>query len=222
MVDVRLQHFVIARFADYCDYHRPPAPDGSPPALALLQKLEELEGPLRELKQGLFESQWKHLLKRAAAGISAEEAADFRSVLEGYLSTSDFYDASFHLMEPARLKDPAALKLATGLFSGLKAVCLLDEEDLPPERHSALFKRLTGDLYRRLGFDRLEAVRARRPLTARRARMLLYRCRRETSEYATVFHFPVRSDDTFTPFIIPRIEALVSVNRRFLRSLRVR
>lgn len=222
MVDVRLQHFVIARFADYCAFDRPLPADSGGPVLYLLQKLDELEGPLCELKQGLFESQCKHMLKRAADGVTPEEAADFRSVLEGYLAPADFYDASFHLMEPHRLKEPEALKRAAALFSGLKAAALRDEEARPEEKRSALYKRLTGDLYKRLGLEALETVKRRRPLTPRRLRMIVRRCRRETAEYAAVFHFPVRPDDTFTPFIIPRIEALVCVNRRFLRTLQVR
>lgn len=222
MVDVRLQHFVIARFADYCAYRRPIPGETAAPVLYLLQKLDELEGPLRELKQSLFESQWKHFLKRAAAGVTDTEATDFRSVLEGYLSLGDLADASFHLMEPVRLKDPSAMKMAVDLFSRLKAQSLIEEESKPEERRSALHKRLTGDLYRRLDFATLDRVRQHKPLTPRRLRMILRRCRRATADFAAVFHFPVSPEDTFTPFIIPRVEALVCVNRRFLLGLRTR
>ncbi|MDE2293186.1 MAG: hypothetical protein KGL53_13980 [Elusimicrobia bacterium] len=223
MADVRLQHFVIARFADYCDFARP-YPDGvRDPVQWLLSKLSELEGPLVQLKQELLEEHCRRILKKAAEdGVGEAEAADFRSLLEGYLSPGDFADAAFHLMDPAGLKDLARLKAAEGFFKGLHAARLTDEEDKPPERQSALYKRLTKELYGRLGLDTLELVRRRRPLTLRRLKMILRRCRRETAEYAAVFHFPVNPDDTFTPFILPRVEALAAANRRFLRTLRTR
>jgi hypothetical protein len=127
MVDVRHQHFVIARFADYCAFSRPYPPDVSDPVGSLLLKLAELEGPLNLLKQGILEGHLKHFFKEAVAGVTQERAADFRSVLEGYLTPGDFADASFHLMDPAALQDPGRLKLAMECISPMKAVRLIDE-----------------------------------------------------------------------------------------------
>ncbi|MBI3299606.1 MAG: hypothetical protein HYZ75_15685 [Elusimicrobia bacterium] len=222
MVDIAKQHFVIARFADYCAYTRPYPHGVTDPVHYLLEKLGELEEPLNVLKQGILEGHMKRFFSEAAAGVSEAQAADFRSVLEGYLAPADFVDVCFHLMEPAGLKDPGRLKLAVECARRMRAARLIDEEAKPEERRSKLYKRLSLELTKRLGFDKLEEVRARRPLDARRLRMLLRRARRETAEYATVFHFPASPDDTFTPFIIPRVESLVAVNRRFLRSLRMR
>lgn len=222
MTDVRHQHFVIARFADYCDFSRPFPPGLCDPVSGLLAKLTELEGPLNLLKQGILEGHLRRFFKEVPAGITDEAAADFRSVLEGYLAPGDYADACFHLMDHAALKDPGRLKLAMQCIAPMKAVRLIDEEAKPEEKRSKLYKRLVLELTKRLGFDRLEEVRVRKPLTEQRLRMILRRARRETAEYAAVFHFPVTPDDTFTPFIIPRVEALVAVNRRFLRSLRTR
>lgn len=223
MVDLSRQTFVIARFADYCSFSRSYPPGENDPVRYLLNKLAELEEPLALLKQELYDNAWKHFLKKAAeGGVTDEEATDLRSKLEGLLSPGDFADAAFHLMDAKGLKDPARRKLAVDCLSRLKAVKLNDEEEKPPERRSKLFKRLTEEMTKRLRLDLLDTVRRRKPLTLRRMLMLLRRLRFETAEYAAVFHCPTSPDDTFNPFILPRIEALVAVNRRFLRTLRTR
>ena len=223
MVDLSRQTFVVARFADYCSFSRPYPRGESDPVRYLLAKLAELEEPMYLLKQDLYDNAWKRFLKKAAAeGVTAEETTDLRSTLEGYLAPGDFFDASFHLMDAAGLKDPARRKLAQDCLSKLKAERLTEEEERPPEKQSKLFRKLTEDMTKRLRLDILETVRRRKPLTLRRLLMLLRRLRFETAEYAAVFHCPTSPDDTFNPFILPRIEALVAVNRRFLRTLRTR
>lgn len=223
MVDLSRQSFVVARFADYCAYSRPQPPGTGHPVFYLLEKLAELEEPMYLLKQELYEGAWKRFLKKAAdAGVTAAEAADLRSSLEGFLSAADFVDAAFHLMDPEGLKDPARRKAAEACLSGLKAARFVAEEDKPEEARSKAWRRLTGDISKRLGLELLETVRRRRPLTERRVRMLLRRLRFATADYAAVFHCPTSPEDTFSPYILPRIEALVAVNRRFLRGLRTR
>lgn len=223
MVDLSRQTFVIARFADYCAFSRPYPRGASTPAQYLLDKLAELEEPMYQLKQELYDRAWQHFLKKAAeTGVTNEEATDLRSTLEGYLSPTDFFDASYHLMDPAGLKDPGRRKLAADCLSRLKAERLTAEEDRPPEKQSKLFRKLTEEMTKRLRLDLLHTVRQRKPLTLRRMLMVLRRLRFETAEYAAVFHCPTSPDDTFSPFILPRIEALVSVNRRFLKTFRTR
>jgi len=223
MVDLSRQTFVVARFADYCAYSRPYPRGENNPVRYLLNKLDELEEPMYLLKQELYDASWRAFLKKAAKeGVSAEEATDLRSKLEGYLSPGDFFDASFHLMDAAGLKDPARRKLAEACLSNLKAERLTAEEESPPEKQSKLFRKLTEEMTKRLRLDLLETVRRRKPLTLPRMLMVLRRLRFETADYAAVFHCPTSPDDTFNPFILPRIEALVSVNRRFLRGLRTR
>ncbi|TPW21317.1 MAG: hypothetical protein FD126_801 [Elusimicrobia bacterium] len=223
MVDLSRQTFVVARFADYCAFSRPYPRGESDPVRYLLNKLSELEDPMYLLKQELYDSAWKRFIKQAAVeGVTAEEATDLRSKLEGFLAPGDFFDASFHLMDPAGLKDPARRKLAEACLSGLKAERLTEEEERPPEKQSKLYRKLTEDMTKRLHIDLLDTVRRRKPLTLRRMLIILRRLRFETAEYAAVFHCPTSPDDTFNPFILPRIEALVAVNRRFLKTLRTR
>ncbi|TBR22702.1 hypothetical protein EPO15_07510 [bacterium] len=223
MVDLSRQTFVVARFADYCSYSRPYPAGENNPVRYLLNKLDELEEPMYQLKQDLFESSWRRFFKKAAeTGVTQEDATDLRAHIEGFLGPGDYPDAAYHLMDATGLKDAGRRKLAVDCFSRLKAVKLTYEEELPPERQSKLFRKLTDEMTKRLKLDVLDTVRKRKPLTLRRMLMLLRRLRFETAEYAAVFHCPTSPDDTFNPFILPRIEALVSVNRRFLRTLRTR
>lgn len=223
MVDLSRQSFVVARFADYCAFSRPQPPRTGHPVFYLLEKLAELEEPMYLLKQDLYTGAWTRFMKKAAAdGVTAEEAADLRSALEGFLSAADFVDAAFHLMDPAGLKDPARRRAAESCLAGLKAARFIAEEERPPEERSKPWRRLTDDVSKRLNIELLETVRRRKPLTERRLRMLLRRLRFETAEYAAVFHCPTSPEDTFSPYILPRIEALVAVNRRFLKGLRTR
>ena len=212
----------MARFADYCAYSRPYPEGVRDPVSWLWGKLQEIEEPTYVLKQQTLDSHCQHFLKKAAHSPKPEAVTEFRALLEGYVTGGDFAVASFHLMSPAELKDPGRLKMLTQCLNGLKVARLLDEENQPEERQGAFYKHLVVGIYKRLRFDQLDTVRRRKPLTLRRLRMLLRRCRFETANYAAVFHFPMNPEDTFTPFILPRVEALVAANRRFLRTLRTR
>lgn len=212
----------MARFADYCAYSRPFPAGVRDPVAWLWGKLQELEEPTYLLKQQMLDSHCQRFLKKAVNALKPEDVTDFRALLEGYVTGGDFADASFHLMSPTELKDPSRLKQLTQCLAGLKVARLLDDEAKPEEKQGAFYKHLVVGIYKRLRFDQLETVRRRKPLTIRRLRMLLRRCRFQTADYAAVFHFPMNPDDTFTPFILPRVEALVAANRRFLRTLRTR
>jgi hypothetical protein len=65
----------------------------------------------------------------------------------------------------------------------------------------------------RLGFNILERAVEHRPMNA-------LRLRRRTAEYAAVLHFPKHAQNTFTPFILPRVETLIGAKQRGLRGNR--
>lgn len=221
MVDFKNQQFVLARLADYCDY-RVRIQSVRDPVLYMWEKLKELEEPLLALKQQIFEEAaadffWK--IRRRT--LREEELADFKQVLDAYLGPGDFADAMFHLADLAPLlEDEERFRDAVGFFRGLRAARRLDEEDKPPERRRPEWDRIVSDLMTRFGFDVLERSVDHKPMNARRLRFLLRRLRRETAEYAAVLHFPKHEKDTFTPFILPRVEALIAANRRVLRRIR--
>ena len=68
--------------------------------------------------------------------------------------------------------------------------------------------------------DRLGTVLVRKPPTAQRKAMVLRRVRRNVAEYCCVVRIPTDSQDAFTPFMLPRIEALIAANLRFLLKYR--
>ncbi|MFC1679563.1 hypothetical protein ACFL2T_05075 [Elusimicrobiota bacterium] len=220
MVEVRNQHFVIARLADYCDFHHGFGSDVRDPVLYMWEKLKEIEGPMYSLKQDLLRDAISDFFRRLGEGeVSEDEIADFKQLLDGYLRPGDFADAVFHLHPPA-LADQQQRRMAEDFFRDVTAHRMIEEENKPEDRRNPNWKRLVADIYRRLELDLLDKVRKHKPLSHRRLRFILRRCRFNTAEYCTVFHFPVHPGDTFTPFIVPRVEALVAANMRFLRNLR--
>lgn len=218
-VDLRHQFFIIARLADYCDFRRPPPTAGEDPVGYLLRKISETDRPLRELKQELLSGAVERFLREHREGIPPEESfVELRQTLDRFLSPGDFADAAFHLC-PQAFADPGRREWSQRCLRGLKARCLLSEEEKPEERRDPAWEKLVSEIGSRLGFPVLEKLVARKPMTRRRLRAVLRRCRLETAEYCSVFRVPLRPDDTFTPFILPRVEALLAANRRLLLRL---
>jgi len=220
MADHTTQKFIIARLADYCDFRQGFGMDIQDPVLYMWEKLKELEDPLYSLKQELLVDAsilfFTHVRDKQT---TETELADYKQLLDGYLSGGDFADALFHL-DLDHLSERSRLKTAVEFFKTLQAHRLLDEEMRPEAQRSANWNRLVGDLYRRLELALLETVMRRKPMSFERLRFMLRRCRRNTADYCAVFHFPLHPGDTFTPFIVPRVEALIAANRRFLVALR--
>lgn len=220
MADFRLQNFIIARLAEYCDFRRPLA--AQDPVLYLWEKLKEIETPLLELKGQLLADAVRSFMKKVEEGAASEAMlADFKQLLESYLSVGDFVDAVF-LLDMDTLRDKSRWELLTDHFSRIQAYRRLDEDLKPLEKRNKAWERLVSDICRRLGFDLVERVLDHKPLTERRLRFVLRRIRLNAADYCAVFHFPMDADDTFTPFILPRVEALIAANQRLLRRLRQR
>jgi hypothetical protein len=222
MVDFSKQQFVLARLADYCDYRTRIRASVRDPLLYMWEKLKELDEPLQSLKQEIFEEAaaaffWRVRRKE----IDDESTADFKQILDAYLSPGDFADAMFHLGDTNALSsDDRRFQNAVHFFRELKVYRLLEEEDKPEDARRPDWERIVSDIRTRLAFDLLETAVERKPMNSRRLRFILRRLRRETSEYCVVLHFPKHAKDTFTPFILPRIEALIAANRRVLQLIR--
>lgn len=221
MAELRLQNFVIARLSEYCDFRQRSESYGRDPIQYLWGKLGEIEHPLYELKQQMLEDAVRSFLKRASTlGVTEEELADFKQFLESNLSPGDFVDAAFLLDMPSLL-DVQRRKLISDHLSKARTHRRLQEEGKPEGQRGKAWEKLVGEIRRRLGLEQLERVLRRKPLDERRLRFILRRLRFVTADFCAVFHFPMRPDDTFTPFIMPRVEALVAANQRFLRLLRL-
>ncbi|PCI36344.1 MAG: hypothetical protein COB53_09925 [Elusimicrobia bacterium] len=222
MVDFSKQQFVLARLADYCEMG-PHSSSVSDPVLYMWQKLKESEKPLQDLKNGILEDNassyfWK--IKRNT--LTEEDTADFKQLLNVYLSPGDFVDAMYQLFELfSDITNEDRFKTAVVFFKNIRSYRLLDEEDKTGDHQNKEWKRLVTDIMRRLRFDLLEKIVKHKPMNARRLRFILRRLRMETAEYCTVLHFPKHENDTLTPFIVPRVEALIAGNQRVLKLIRV-
>ena len=221
MVDFNKQQFVLARLADYCDYG-PRSQTVRDPVLYMWEKLKELDGPLQEFKNGILADHAASFFWKVRQDKLTENAKDdFKQLLDVYLSPGDFADAMFQLHQLfSNPENEELFKTAVVFYKNLKSYRLLDEEDKPEERQNKEWVRLVSDIMRRMDFDVLERVVGHKPMSARRMRFILRRLRRETKEYCTVLHFPKHEKDTLTPFIVPRVEALVAANQRVLKCLR--
>jgi len=223
MADVQKQSFVIARLADFCRFSQSfERIDARDPIAYLWGKLREIEQPLSNLKQELLTDAVRNFF----ATLNKEQAnentlADFMQLLDNYLSRSDFADAAFHL-DWQGLQDLDRRKNAWEFIQPLRAHDMLNEEEKPPERRGKTWERIVTDIYKRLGYDVMELCHAHKPLTARRLRFFLRRARFQSADFCAVFRFPINEGDTFTPFILPRVEGLIAANRRLLQRLRTR
>ncbi|MFH2203578.1 MAG: hypothetical protein ABIJ96_10715 [Elusimicrobiota bacterium] len=223
MVDVLKQNFVIARLADYCNFSQSFERAGTRDPIAYLWgKLREIEQPLLDLKQELLEDSVRRFFTDLNRDKASESTlADLLQLLDSYLSRGDFADAAFHL-DWGSLQDPSRRQHAWDFIQPLQAHSLLDEDDKPAEQRGKNWERIVGDIRKRLGYDVIERCHARKPLTARRLRFFLRRARFQSADFCAVFRFPIHEGDTFTPFILPRVEGLIAANRRLLQMLRKR
>jgi hypothetical protein len=210
------QLVIVARLSEYCRF-RSILKFEADPWDFMLRKLQETEAPLTAFKGALFQRTRDGLLAELAAGaLSEERCSDYRLLFERLLSPGDFADAAIHLC-PGAPNQAEALREQLG---SMRPATLFTEEGRPEGQRSPAWDKLVGELYRRLGLDRLGTVMVRKPRTAARKAMVLRRVRRNVAEYCTVVRIPTDPQDTFTPFMLPRIEALIAANLRFLLKYR--
>jgi hypothetical protein len=96
-----------------------------------------------------------------------------------------------------------------------------DEERRPAPERTKDYEKLVVELSTRLDLERLGSVLKRKARTPRRRRMVLRRLRDNVGEYCTVVKIPLSSqENTFTPFMLPRVEALVGATLRFMNRHR--
>ncbi|MBI4349498.1 MAG: hypothetical protein HY553_21870 [Elusimicrobia bacterium] len=211
-VDITHQFVIVARLGDVCRFSGAVSRYESDPWFYMRTKLREIEAPLQALKQQQLASARGRFLKELAAGTPSDAAlADFRAVLDRYLGPGDYADVAIHL-DPRDLALPSSRALLTDALNQAKPHNLFQD----PKPH----ERLIAELWSRLGLDRLEAALTRKPKTARRKAMVLRRLRRNVAEYCSVLHVPTHAEDTFSPFMLHRVEALAVACLRLLDRCR--
>jgi len=210
------QLVIIARLAEYCRF-RSILKYESDPLEFMLRKLQEIEEPLTLLKENLFRSTRQRLLAELQAGpLDAERCSDFRLLFERLLAAGDFADVAIHLSAGV----PHQAESLRPALERARPTTLFMTERLPAGQRSPSWDKLVAELHRRLDLDRLGLILQRRPRAPQRQSMVLRRLRRNVAEYCCVVRIPTEPQDTFTPFMLPRIEALIAANLRFLLKYR--
>lgn len=227
MIDVALdqkhQLIITARLAEFCRFREYRLKDESDPWVVMRRKLEQIEAPLSQLKGELFAASKKALCDELRAGKVAEaRLSDYKALFERLLSRGDFADLAFALMTAA--PGPAGAQALSEAVKEMQPIHLFIEERLPAERRSPSWEALVKELTSRLDIPRLDRIMTRGlaegELSDRRKRTVLRRLRVNTAEYCTVVRIPTTADDTFSPFMLSRVEALVAANLRLLGKYR--
>jgi hypothetical protein len=217
-VNIAHQAFILARLSEFCRFQAGIQRYESDPWSYMRSRLVQMEPELAALKSELLEGTRRKLLADLKAGpLSDEVGADYRQALERLVGRGDFVDLAVHLMPGAGKDAAAALERE---FSRIKANHAFLEERLPPEQRSPSWEKLIAELAERLDLVRLEQILKRKPRSAKRKAMVLRRLRRNVAEYCTVVRIPKDVSQTFTPFMLPRIEALIAACLRFLDRYR--
>lgn len=221
MIDIVLdpvpQTAALARLADFCRWDKARAEILGPPWPYMREKLLQAAAPIGALKAGLYAAAGRKLLAELKSGTpTAERFADYKTLFECALSRGDFADVAIHL-SPDPPPDAAFL---SQLLARLKAAPGIHEEALSPGDRSPSWEKLVAELTRRLDLEQLGALMRHRKPTPRKRAFVLKRLRANAAEYCTVMRFPASSGDPMSPFLLPRLEALVAACLRFLNKYR--
>jgi hypothetical protein len=213
-IDPTHQLVILARLAEFCEYRKHARQDSDPWEF-MRRKLHETEHPLTKMKDALLAMTSGKLLEEMKAGpLDNERLADYKTLFERLLAPGDFADLAIHLqpgVEPKQM-----LASCAQVLNLVRAHNAFLEEAKPAGRRSPAWEKLVAELNGRIGIDELDKILARKPKTARRRAFVLRRMRRNVAEYCTVVRIPKDPHDTFTPFMLPRVEGLIAVCLRFL------
>lgn len=211
------QLVIVARLAEFCQWRGSHHFSDREPWTYMREKLLQIEEPVMALKSELFRRTSKQLMEELRAGAMTEERfADYRGLYERLLSRGDFADLAIHLA-PIPQPDPAWVQ---DLLKKVQPNNVFVEERKPAAERSPAWEKLVVELTQRLNLDVLGKILARKPRTPRRRRYVLRKLRANVAEYCTVVHVPLHSTDTFTPFMLPRVEGIIAANLRFLNKYR--
>lgn len=210
-VETSHQLVLVARLAEFCQYRRPLKV--ADPWEYTREKLLQVEEPLHALKSNLLERTRRQLLSELSQGpLTDDRFSDYRVLFERLVSRGQFADVAIHLAA----SPPPSLPLLTQALSNLTVHHAFLEERLPASQRNPAWEKLVGEISGRIQLQLLERVLTRRKPKPRLRAAVLRRLRFNVAEYCTVVHIPTTPQDTFTPFMLPRVEAIVAASLRFL------
>ncbi|MBI5883641.1 MAG: hypothetical protein HZB91_11120 [Elusimicrobia bacterium] len=214
------QMVILARLSEYCQFRGATAYHEKDQWEYMRRKLRETEPAITGLKAELFAATRATLLRELKeAPLTDERFADFRHLFERLLDHGGFADLAIHLCADGTPPE-AKLRVITSVLDMVQPTNLFLEERKPPEQRSSSWEKLIKELTVRLDIERLGLVLGRKPRTRARKHFILRRLRRNVAEYCSVLHIPTDPSQTFTPFMLPRIEGLIAANLRLLNKHR--
>lgn len=213
------QLVIMARLSEYCQFQGHTLYHERDPWGYMREKLLQIEEPLASLKGELLTITRRGLLKELRAGpLDEERYSDYRLLFERLLERGDFADLAIHLHTDGAGASQAGWVEKT--LRQARPTNLFHEEKKSPGERSPSWEKLVAGLYARLDLERLGRILSRKPRTPKRKAIVLRRVRRTVAEYCAVVRIPTDPSQTFTPFMLPRVEALVAANLRFLNKYR--
>lgn len=185
----------------------------------LRRKLLATEGPLRELKAGLFQSARERLMDDLSKPFLAPGSLQaHKEAFETLLSAGDFVDLSFNL--DVGVERSARLEAARSILSSAKVPTLFDLEAAPPERRGKAWEKRVKEASERLGLDLLARLADRSAATSRRKAALARRLRRDLDELLAMTRHDCGLRDEVTPYVLGRLEAATAACLRLLSRWR--
>lgn len=204
------QLLILNRITEFC------RSSGADAEGLMRRTLLETELPLRQLKSGMYAEAGTKLMAAMHAGIFDEEyCADLKLLFEKLLLPGDFADLAIHLDPGTK---PERINWIARMLRSMHPMDSFIEERKPLSERSPAWEKLVKSLYERLGLPKLERLRQRKPMTTRRTELILRRVRHNVAQYCAVVRIPLATTDTFTPFMLTRIEAVIAAGLRFLKS----
>ena len=212
------QLVILMRLGEFCQYRG--GHHEQNPWEFMRRKLADTEEPLLNLKTELFAATKRKLLEELKGKQMDEERhADYKVLLERLLAAGDFADVAIHLTTQGPAP-PLQLQLVSQILDQVKPYILFMEERKPAESRSPSAEKLIHELSKRLDLELMGTILKRKPRTAKRKSFVLRRIRKNVADYCAVLRIPTDLGQTFTPFMLPRIEALIVANLRFLNRFR--
>ena len=213
---VTQQMVILARLRDFCSYGTAVGQYETEPWHYMTSKLREIEPAVRILKQEQLAAAKARFCAALEQSVPDEAfLAEFREVLDRSLAPGDFIDIAFNL-NPADLAEPSRREMLLDLLNRAKAQSLFDEQKKPFAQRSQAFQKIVKELNERLTLDVLDQVMSQKAVTPRRKSMVLRRLRRNVANYCAVLHVPATPEDTFSPFMLHRVEAMAVACLGFL------
>ena len=178
-----------------------------------INSLRRMSEHLLDLKKATLEEASETFTGKLGRGlVTAETLAEFKELLDKTVSAGDFA-----LIIGSMIGSPELIRKR---LAALAPFSLVEEEkktrgrDPEAERH-------IGNAYARMNFAPLVKELGASP-DDRTLDAVLSKARAEVAEYCCLYHIPLDSGDTFTPFSLLHVDAALAATYRLLSDIRKR